>query len=224
MNMETIKENIKDIKDSMQSLDDKVEEMERLIDKMDLTTKESVLKHAINYYNHCMKLQDMNVYAEYDGRALRILLRDDLLFENLIFLSEHDFVEQITEILETECEVAPLLKLLLTYNFKPVEAYSEDDKYSIDNVMSDHDFVNISLNENNLLNVTYYSVLYVDKSSDDSTYTNLDSDVRVDRDAYSEDKDYVYTSIKFADVPFSELENVIEKAYHKCELEKFRGE
>ena len=224
MNMETIKENIKGIKDSMQSLDDKVEEMERLIDKMDLTTKESVLKHAINYYNRYMKLQDMNVSAEYDGRALRILLRDDLLFENLIFLSEHDFVEQITEILETECEVAPLLKLLLTHNFKPVEVYSEDDKYSIENVMSDHDFVNISLNENSLLNVTYYSVLYVDKSSDDSTYTNLDSDVRVDRDAYSEDKDYVYTSIKFADVPFSELENVIEKAYHKCELEKFRGE
>ena len=159
MNMETIKENIKGIKDSMQSLDDKVEEMERLIDKMDLTTKESVLKHAINYYNRYMKLQDMNVSAEYDGRALRILLRDDLLFENLIFLSEHDFVEQITEILETECEVAPLLKLLLTHNFKPVEVYSEDDKYSIENVMSDHDFVNISLNENSSLNIIYYSIL-----------------------------------------------------------------
>lgn len=224
MNMETIKENIKGIKDSMQSLDDKVEEMERLIDKMDLTTKESVLKHAINYYNRYMKLQDMNVSAEYDGRALRILLRDDLLFENLIFLSEHDFVEQITEILETECEVAPLLKLLLTHNFKPVEVYSEDDKYSIDNVMSDHDFVNISLNENSLLNVTYYSILYVDKSSDDSLYSNVDSDVRVDRDAYSEDKDHIYTSIEFTNVQFSELENVIEKAYHKCELKTFRGE
>lgn len=224
MNIEMIKESIKDIKDSMQVFDDKVEEMEQLIDKMDLTTKEFVLKHAINYYNRYMKLQDMNVSAEYDGRALRILLRDDLLFENLIFLSEHDFVEQITEILETECEVAPLLKLLLIHNFKPVEVYSEDDKYSIDNVMSDHDFVNISLNENCLLNVTYYSILYVDKSSDDSIYANLDSNVRVDRDAYSEDKDYIYTSITFTDVPFRELENVIEKAYHKCELKTFRGE
>lgn len=220
MNMETIKENIKDIRDSMQSLDDKVEEMEQLIDKMDLTTKESVLKHTMNYYNRYMKLQDMNISAEYDGRVLRILLRDDLLFENLIFLSEHDFVEQVTKILETECEVAPLLKLLLSHNFKPVEVYSEDDKYSIDNVMSDHDFVNISLNENGLLNVTYYSILYVDKSSDDSLYSNVDSDVRVDRDAYSEDKDHIYTSIEFTNAPFSELENIIEKAYHKCELKK----
>ena len=224
MNMEMIKESIKDIKDSMRVFDDKVEEMERLIDKMELTTKESVLKHIMNYYNCYMKLHDMNVSAEYDGRALRILLHDELLFENLIFLSEHDFVEQVTKILETECEVAPLLKLLLSHNFKPVEEYSEDDKYSIENVMSDHDFVNISLNKNSSLDVTYYSILYVDKSSDDSLYSNLDSDVHVDRDAYSEDKDHIYTSIKFTNVPFSELENVIEKAYRKCELEKFRGE